>query len=169
MDEALLPVADELFQMPWIPDKDEGIKDVIPLKATGTDDARPQDSAANMQQTGRSNGQSRARTGKNRQGLSSAQEGRQERDGRSQNAPSKGVGKKRQGRAPSGTGPSCKRATRFELVTFTLATRQGGFITPVLANSYRCRQSSGDQLGARMLGTIGRDCPCLTQRRGQDT
>ena len=123
MDENLLPVADELYSMPWIPNPNEERPEAISLRKTGTDhvDENP-GCAPNMYQTPGVRGQKLARAGKSSAaatagGNSFGQGGR-----RIQGASLARVGKKRQEPASGDVGSNRQRAMRFELTTVTLAT-----------------------------------------------
>ena len=123
MDESLLPVADELYSMPWIPDPNDQEPEAIPLRKTGTDQIDDMPSRTpNMHQTSGVRGQNGARGDKS--SVLAAASGSMREQGRdaSQGASVTRVGKKRQEPASCDTGSDPKRAMRFELTTFTLAT-----------------------------------------------
>ena len=122
VDETLLPVADELTRMPWIPSGAEEEKQPIRLLATGSEAGSAGPHAANMQQMCGAKGQFVARSGRMASSLRGAGPTAKATESRSQPIANARDGKTRQGPASSDTGPCKKRAMRFELTTFTLAT-----------------------------------------------
>ncbi len=124
VDEALLPVADELTRMPWIPSGTDEEKQPIRLPATGTEAGGAGPHAANMQQMCGAKGQFAASPGRSGSSRRAGRGSTKEAGPRSQTPVNARDGKTRQGPASSDTGPCKKRAMRFELTTFTLAMRR---------------------------------------------
>jgi integrase len=105
MDEKLLPIAGELAKLPAIPDLDEAPPAAIPLQATGTDDAGPQQASAPIQQICGSDGQTLTSPVILSDGPCGSNEG-----GQLSNNTRKiqGVSINRHGPSPSGNGPISK-------------------------------------------------------------
>jgi hypothetical protein len=108
-----------LAKVPSLPDVSAAVPEAFPLKATGTDCTTP---APLLHQTSGLLGQSSAsHRHKDAGGKSDGVNGN-DSAGLLQVAAKSAVGIKRNDPAPSGTGSDKKRAMRFELTTFTLAT-----------------------------------------------
>lgn len=120
-DERLLPLASELAKVPSLPNLTAEAPEALPLRATGTDGGGEIQQHPQQQESGLL-GQRSASNGHNDAGGKLDGLNGNDSAGLLQVASKSAVGIKRNDPAPCGTGSDQKRAMRFELTTFTLAT-----------------------------------------------
>ena len=123
MDQTLLPIADQLFAMPPIPNvADLPQQGIIQFRATGTDGTCDENGAGLMQESVGVSGQVGANQDISQPIDQTADSITVTATASAQVIDVAQAGTNEQGPAPVGTEPSSKRAMRFELTTFTLAT-----------------------------------------------